>query len=117
VTRGRQDGRIEVAHARVRFLPCDRVIEVRAGSYLTAAAARAGVPIVHDCDGQGVCGTCRVRVESGADRLSPIDPRERVQLGPDVDRGWRLCCLVRVVGNATIRAPEGGFAYPPELQR
>jgi ferredoxin len=105
------------ALARVRFLPPDRAVEVVRGTYLTAAAVRAGVPIVHDCDGQGLCGTCRVRVESGAHRLSPIDPRERVQLGPDVDRGWRLCCLVRVEGSATIRTPEGGFAYPPELQR
>jgi ferredoxin len=117
VTRGRRSGRAGATTARVRFLPFDRVIEVPVGSYLTAAAARADVPIVHDCDGQGVCGTCRVRVQSGAGRLSPIDPRERDQLGADVDRGWRLCCLVRVLGNATVRAPEGGFAYPPELQR
>jgi 2Fe-2S ferredoxin len=103
--------------ARVRFLPSDREIDVPTGTHLTAAAMRARAGIVHDCDGQGVCGTCRVWVEDGRDRLSPIDARERLQLGPDVDRGWRLCCLVRVEGSVTVRVPEGGFAYPPELQR
>jgi hypothetical protein len=28
-----------------------------------------------------------------------------------------LCCLVRVLGDVVVRVPEGGFAYPPELQR
>lgn len=102
---------------RIRFLPSGREVDIARGAHLTAAAVRAGVAIVHDCDGQGVCGTCRVRVEAGADRLSPIDPRERLQLGPEVDHGWRLCCLVRVWGSVTVRAPEGGFAYPPEHQR
>ena len=105
------------ASARVRFLPADLAVQVARGSFLTAAAARAGVSIVHDCDGQGVCGTCRVRVEEGAGSLSPVDPRERLQLGPAVTEGWRLCCLVRVEGDATVRVPAGGFAYPPELQR
>ena len=34
-----------------------------------------------------------------------------------VDQGWRLCCLARVYGDVVVRVPEGGFAYPPELQR
>lgn len=103
--------------ARVRFLPSDLSADVAPGAYLTTAATRAGAGIVHDCDGQGACGTCRVLVESGADRLSPVDPREREQLGADVEKGWRLCCLARVRGDVTVRVAEGGFAYPPELQR
>ena len=101
----------------MRFLPSDREVEVRTGSHLTAAAVRAAVAIVHDCDGQGVCATCRVRIEAGAGNLSPVDPRERTQLGADIERGWRLCCLVRVRGDVVVRVPEEGFAYPPELQR
>jgi ferredoxin len=103
--------------ARVRFLPSHREVEVAPGAHLTAAAARAGVAIVHDCDGQGVCGTCRVWVAQGDENLSPLDPRERNQLGADVERRWRLCCLVRVLGDVVVRVPEGSFAYPPELQR
>ncbi len=103
--------------ARVRFLPADREISVSAGTYLTTAAVRAGVSIIHDCDGQGVCGTCRVRVEAGAESLVPVDPRERDQLGEAVTEGWRLCCLVRLTGDLTVRVPPPGFAYRPDLQR
>lgn len=103
--------------ARIRFLPSGREIEVACGAYLTAAAVAAEVEIIHDCDGQGLCGTCRVRVEEGEKNLSPLDSRERAQLGETIEEGWRLCCLVRISGDATVSVPEGGFAYPPELQR
>lgn len=108
--------------ATVRFLAATGdapLAEVRVpkGAWLTAAATRAAVGIVHDCDGQGVCGTCRVRIETGAERLSGPDAEERAQLGSDIGQGWRLCCRLRVPGNLTVRLPEPGFAYPPRLQR
>lgn len=105
------------APARVRFLPADREVEARRGSWLAAAAVRAGVGLVFDCDGQGLCSTCRVRIEAGGDRLPPPSDAERAQLGDAVDDGWRLSCLLKVEGDLTVRVPGGGFAYPPELQR
>lgn len=102
---------------RVRFLPSGSVVRVLRGTYLTTAAARARVPIVHDCDGQGVCGTCQVRIEEGESAFNPPDPRERAQLGMKIEDGWRLCCLLTVQGDCVVRVPVGGFAYPPEQQR
>ncbi|HJR52875.1 MAG TPA: 2Fe-2S iron-sulfur cluster-binding protein [Gemmatimonadota bacterium] len=104
-------------NARVRFLPSGREACVTSGTFLTTAAVRAGVAIVHDCDGQGVCGTCQVLVEEGTRSLSPPDSREREQLGDRVERGWRLCCLTIVEGDCAVRVPVGTFAYPPEQQR
>jgi ferredoxin len=104
-------------HVRVRFLPSGRETGVVRGAFLTTAAVRAGVEIVHDCDGQGVCGTCQVLIEEGAPALSALDPREREQLGERVERGWRLCCLAIVGGDCVVRVPVGTFAYPPEQQR
>ena len=103
--------------ATVWFRPSGARVTVPRGAFLTLAAVRAMAGVVHDCDGQGVCGTCRVKIEAGAEGLSPVEERERRQLGPAVDRGWRLCCLARVYGDLVVRVPEGGFAYPPELQR
>lgn len=104
-----------------RFLASDgrllAEIEAPAGVWLTAAATRAGVSIVHDCDGQGVCGTCRVRIDAGAGRLSAPDPEERAQLGGAIEDGWRLCCRVRLEADVTVWLPAPGFAYPPRLQR
>lgn len=102
---------------RVRFLPSGAVVDVPRGAFLTLAAARARVRIVHDCDGQGVCGTCRVRIEHGSGDLSPVEGVERRQLGIDVDRRWRLCCRARVFGDVVVRVEREGFAYPPGLQR
>ena len=109
--------RPSAAGPAVRFRPSGARVTVPTGAFLTLAANRASAGVVHDCDGLGVCGTCRVRIEAGADALSPVEERERRQLGPAVDRGWRLCCLARVYGDVVVRVPEGGFAYPPELQR
>lgn len=102
---------------RVRFLPAGREVEVRPGTWLSAAAVRAGVALVFDCDGQGLCATCRIRIEKGEDALPPVAAAERVQLGEAVEEGWRLCCLLRAHGDVTVRIPPRSFAYPPELQR
>lgn len=101
---------------RVLFRPSGARATVPEGAFLTLAAERAATGVVHDCDGQGVCGTCRVQLETGAERLSPVTDMERRQLGTAVERGWRLCCLARVYGDVVVRVPQGGFAYPPELQ-
>ncbi|MGH7557277.1 MAG: 2Fe-2S iron-sulfur cluster-binding protein [Gemmatimonadota bacterium] len=101
----------------VRFLPSGIAVDIPQGAFLTLAAIRAGAPVVHDCDGQGVCGTCRVLVSTGGGALSPVEGVERCQLGADVDRGWRLCCRARVYGDVVVRVNPEGFAYPPELQR
>lgn len=90
---------------------------VPAGSWLPAAARRAGVRLVFDCDGMGLCATCRVHVEEGAEHLPPVAPAERAQLGEAVAKRWRLGCLLRVGGAVTVRLPPGEWAYPPELQR
>ncbi|MGH7570483.1 MAG: 2Fe-2S iron-sulfur cluster-binding protein [Gemmatimonadota bacterium] len=102
---------------RVRFLPSGIAVDIPRGGFLTLAATRAAVAVVHDCDGQGVCGTCRVLVAAGAQELSPVEGVERCQLGADVDRGWRLCCRARVYGDVVVRVMTEGFAYPPGLQR
>ena len=105
------------ARLRVRFLPSGSAVRVPPGTWLTSAAALAGAAIVHDCDGQGVCGTCRVRIASGASGFGPPGALERAQLGEDVEAGWRLCCLLVVRDDCEIHVPAGGFAYPPERQR
>jgi len=45
---------------------------------LLVSAQRAGTPLRHDCGGKALCGTCRVRVLSGA--VSPMLERERARL-------------------------------------
>jgi len=57
------------------------------------------VPHAHVCSGRGRCGTCRVRVEAGAERLSPAEEAERKTLERvGAAAGERLACQARVLG-------------------
>ncbi len=85
----------------ITFLPHGRTITVSVGESLIRAALQAGVHINASCGGEGVCGKCRVLIEKGnvskgiSDRISK----------EDIDRGYRLACLVKVTEDVTVRIP------------
>ena len=57
------------------------------------------IPHAHVCSGRARCGTCRVRVEAGAGRLSPMDQAERKTLARvHAGANDRLACQARVLG-------------------
>ncbi|MGB3935115.1 MAG: 2Fe-2S iron-sulfur cluster-binding protein [Burkholderiales bacterium] len=57
------------------------------------------VPHAHVCSGRGRCGTCRVRIESGAQALSPAGDLERATLARvGAAPGERLACQAHVLG-------------------
>src|SRR5512137_245049 len=87
--------------ATVTFLPHGRSIAVPAGTSVIEAALEAGVHINASCGGEGVCGKCRIRVESGevrggvSERLSPAD----------VAKGYRQACRSILEGDVSVRIP------------
>jgi adenylate cyclase len=57
------------------------------------------VPHAHVCSGRARCGTCRVRVEAGAEQLSPVQEIERKTLDRvHAGAGERLACQAQVLG-------------------
>jgi ferredoxin len=51
----------------------------------------------------GNCGTDRVKVEAGADNLSPVRRKERERLGEELlAAGYRLCCQTYALGDVAI---------------
>ena len=81
----------------------------------------------HVCSARGRCGTCRVRVDSGAQSLSPLNDIEHATLGRvRASPGDRLACQARVLGEgvcvtrllpayadaADARVPEDWVAEP-----
>lgn len=69
-----------------------------------------GVP--YKC-ASGNCGTDRVRVEAGAEHLSPVRRKERDTLGPELlDAGYRLCCQTYTEGDVVVSWEPGQTALP-----
>jgi uncharacterized 2Fe-2S/4Fe-4S cluster protein (DUF4445 family) len=85
----------------VRFLPHDKKIQIPEGETLIRAAIEAGVHVNASCGGEGVCGKCRVIIESGtvqggiSERLSD----------EDLQKGYRLACQSLVKEDITVRVP------------
>jgi adenylate cyclase len=72
----------------------------RRGLSLLELSRLSDVPHASVCSGRGRCGTCRVRIDSGAEQLSPIGEYERRTLdrvGAGADE--RLACQARVIGS------------------
>lgn len=85
----------------ISFLPHDRKVTVEDGQSLIRAAMDAGVHINASCGGEGVCGKCRVIIESGE-----VEGGVSEQLSQeDLDNGYRLACLSKVKSDLTVRIP------------
>ena len=85
----------------IHFLPHDKKIQIPAGETLIRAAIEAGVHINASCGGEGVCGKCRVIVESGA-----VDGGVSERLSEeDLEKGYRLACQSIIKGDTTVRIP------------
>lgn len=83
--------------------PSGRTARVPPGETLFQAIRLAGLPLGSSCDGDALCGWCRVRILEGADALSPMDAEEQRLLarkGADPDE--RIACLARVQGPVTV---------------
>ena len=77
------------------------------GISLLALASKAKIEIDHFCGGQCSCGTCRVIVIDGRDRLSKMTGMEQMVLGAKhVSSGCRLACQARTEGPVTIQVPR-----------
>lgn len=77
----------------MKFLPGDRIIRASHTLTILEALEEAGIPMESSCGGMGTCGTCRIVVEKGLDKLGPRNEPEREIA---VDRGFseneRLSC-------------------------
>jgi uncharacterized 2Fe-2S/4Fe-4S cluster protein (DUF4445 family) len=85
----------------VRFLPYDVTIEVEEDTNLLRAAMEAGVHINASCGGEGVCGKCKIILESG----ELLSQRGAIQTDEEWNLGFRLACQSQVVSDLVIRIP------------
>ncbi|MDX9785861.1 MAG: ASKHA domain-containing protein [Desulfobacterales bacterium] len=85
----------------ILFLPHNKTVEVPDGENLIRAAMEAGVHINASCGGEGVCGKCRVIIESGE-----VAGGITAHLSPeDQEKGYRQACLATVKSDLVVRIP------------
>ncbi len=98
----------------VRFLPDEITVEARSGDNLLDLAAGAGVYVPASCGGDGVCGKCRVLIESGeaaGGQQNVIPEAERRQ-------GYVLACKTSVMsGDLVVRVPVKAREVGRDLRR
>ena len=86
---------------KVRFLPHNKEIAVNEGENLIRAAMEAGVHINASCGGEGVCGKCRVIIESGEVEGGITEKLSQ----KDLKNGYRQACLAHVKSDLVVRIP------------
>ena len=87
----------------VEFVPLGRTKEVKQGVTIISAANRAGVPIGQSCNGDGICGWCKVKVLRGMENLSPPTSLEqRLMAACAFAPDERAACLAKIAGDITV---------------
>jgi ferredoxin len=93
--------------AQIRFSDSDDTVEASAVQSILNAFIREGIGIRHDCGGRALCGTCRIRISSGAENLSPKGEREIARLAAvDAAPNERLACQTYCRKTATVTIRE-----------
>ena len=86
---------------KVTFEPYGLTVEVPEGENLLRAALSAGVHINASCGGEGVCGKCKILLESGD--LNSL--RGGLLSNEEWDLGYRQACQSWVRADAVVRIP------------
>ncbi len=98
---------------RVTFKPYDIIFEVPEGENLLRAALQAGVHINASCGGEGVCGKCRILLESGDLESS----RSGLLSDEEWDLGFRQACQSHVRSDVVVRIPPESLLDRSTLTR
>lgn len=91
---------------RIRVLPDEKIVEASHGETVLEALLRRKIELDHSCGGGGTCGTCRIFVVAGLDRLPP---RNEIENEFAEERGFaeneRLACQTTAIEGLVIRRP------------
>lgn len=103
-------GKVVVAMKRVAIEGVVDPIDVQTHRRLLDVLVAAGSPVLMACGGKGLCATCHVYVQAGAEHLSPRTPREQLALRMLSDRrpSSRLACQAKVSGDGVVVGLPGG---------
>jgi len=88
---------------RVTFADEGKSAEFPAGKTVLTCALDMTVLISHVCGGDGACGTCRIEVVEGWDKLTPPTPDETYK---ELDPPYRLSCQAKLMGDVIVKVAK-----------
>jgi ferredoxin len=97
----------------VAFSGAGKSAEIETQQRLLDALLARQVPVKMLCRGRGLCATCHVHVESGADALTPMTRQEKLTLAvlTGAKSNSRLACQAKVLSEGVeISLPQGLYA-------
>ncbi len=95
--------------------PIGKRLACQDGETVLAITQRAGILLNATCGGEGICGTCIVRVLEG--RVSAPTLVEESELGKArLKDGWRLACQSQVQGDLRMHIPPESLASLQRVQ-
>jgi len=90
----------------ITFQPMGKQFDVPAGTTVLAVAMQHEVFLRHVCGGKAMCATCRCKVLSGAENLSPMARHEEKRLRElYAPREARLSCQAEIRGDVVVEIP------------
>lgn len=100
------------AMRRVVVGDAEDAVSVQTNHRLLDALTQSGTSLLFACGGKGLCATCHVYIKGGADKLSPVTPRERSSLRMlnESRENSRLACQAKVLGDGIeVVLPRGKY--------
>ena len=85
----------------VTILPPGKGIAVKPGTILLDAIRKAGIEIATPCNGQGLCGKCKIHIAHAPPATAP----HPLLTAAEVAAGFRLACQVAVHQEMTVTLP------------
>lgn len=93
-------------HAAITFQPLGITVEVEPGTSILKAAQQNDIYMRSTCGGNAMCATCRCKVISGAEALSPMARHEQKRLKElYAPKEVRLSCQAEVHGHVVVEIP------------
>jgi Uncharacterized metal-binding protein len=88
---------------RVKFVPLGKEVELKQGETILKAARTNGIPLGSSCNGDCICGWCRIEVIEGAENLStPEDCEREISSRMELKENERIACATKVWGDIVV---------------
>jgi uncharacterized 2Fe-2S/4Fe-4S cluster protein (DUF4445 family) len=89
---------------QLTILPYKKNIDIRTDETVMQALRRGGYEVEGPCNGKGICGKCRIRVENPEE--VPQTPHRDISETEALDKGIRLACRLIPSGDITVHLPD-----------